>query len=387
VGIGTASPSFKLEVQGDSRIVASETNTVTTGLSIIGEGDNNNPAQINFDKSKATTKGGFKASVGAAPDRGMFFWVDNVDRMNISKTGNVGIGTQTPTKGKLEVNGSTTGYSFANVTPPYPGFGIFYSHKDAFNQSASEGDTATNGKISIHASEAVVGTMFLAFSDVRIKNVAGRSDSASDLATLMKIEVTDYSFKDIVGKGGGMHKKVLAQQVESVFPQAVRRSKDAVPDIYRHATVTDGWLALSTDLEKGQRVRLINDGHDGVYEVVSAEPGRVLTTYKAASEGDKVFVFGREVDDFRSVDYEAIAMLNVSATQEVKREKDAEVKALREQNAALTAEVASLRSELAVFAAQEKTRDAKLASIEKLLQSSQTVMARPAKAATANGQE
>ena len=29
----------------------------------------------------------------------------------------------------------------------------------------------------------------------------------------------------------------------------------------------------------------------------------------------KVFVFGQEVDDFRTVDYEAISMLNVSATQ------------------------------------------------------------------------
>ena len=32
-----------------------------------------------------------------------------------------------------------------------------------------------------------------------------------------------------------------------------------------------------------------------------------------------VFVYGREVKDFRNVDYEAIAMLNVSATQELNR--------------------------------------------------------------------
>ena len=34
---------------------------------------------------------------------------------------------------------------------------------------------------------------------------------------------------------------------------------------------------------------------------------------------DRVFVYGREVDDLRSVDYNAIAMLNVSATQELNR--------------------------------------------------------------------
>ena len=32
-----------------------------------------------------------------------------------------------------------------------------------------------------------------------------------------------------------------------------------------------------------------------------------------------MFVYGREVNDFRSVDYDAIAMLNVSATQELHR--------------------------------------------------------------------
>ncbi|MEM9259518.1 MAG: hypothetical protein AAGA62_07710, partial [Bacteroidota bacterium] len=32
-----------------------------------------------------------------------------------------------------------------------------------------------------------------------------------------------------------------------------------------------------------------------------------------------LFVYGREVDDFHTVDYEAISMLNVSATQEQQR--------------------------------------------------------------------
>ena len=31
-------------------------------------------------------------------------------------------------------------------------------------------------------------------------------------------------------------------------------------------------------------------------------------------DGD-IFVYGKEVDDFRTVDYEALSMLNVSATQ------------------------------------------------------------------------
>ena len=33
--------------------------------------------------------------------------------------------------------------------------------------------------------------------------------------------------------------------------------------------------------------------------------------------GDKVFVYGEEVDDFRTVDYEGLTTLNISATQEI----------------------------------------------------------------------
>ncbi len=54
-------------------------------------------------------------------------------------------------------------------------------------------------------------------------------------------------------------------------------------------------------------------------------------------EGEKVFVYGREVDDFLTVDYDAIAMLNVSATQQIKKEMDQELKALRFENVELRA--------------------------------------------------
>jgi hypothetical protein len=59
-----------------------------------------------------------------------------------------------------------------------------------------------------------------------------------------------------------------------------------------------------------------------------------------------VFVYGREVNDFHVVDYDAIEMLNVSATQQIEREKDAEVKFLRDENSALRDEAAALRSRL-----------------------------------------
>jgi len=172
-------------------------------------------------------------------------------------------------------------------------------------------------------------------SDRRIKNIEGRSDGAADLATLSRIEITDYTFKDVIASGNRPHKRVIAQQVEKVYPQAVSQSTAAVPDIYRQGPFVDGWVELATDLKIGERVRLIADKAEGVYEVLEVTEDKFRTDFKP--EGDKVFVFGREVDDFRTVDYDAIFMLNVSATQQIKKEKDEEVRVLR-------AEITDLKS-------------------------------------------
>ena len=92
----------------------------------------------------------------------------------------------------------------------------------------------------------VAAQEFEATSDARIKNIQGRSDNAADLLTLLGIEVTDYSYKDVITRGNLTRKKVIGQQIERVFPQAVTKVTDAVPDIYQQASIEDGWVALAT---------------------------------------------------------------------------------------------------------------------------------------------
>ena len=63
-----------------------------------------------------------------------------------------------------------------------------------------------------------------------------------------------------------------------------------------------------------EKVRLIFEDETSLFNVISADKkGFTIDTDKSG----KVFVYGREVDDFHSVDYESISMLNVSATQEL----------------------------------------------------------------------
>ena len=182
---------------------------------------------------------------------------------------------------------------------------------------------------------------------------------------MLGIEITDYRHKDVIAKGNGTYKKVTGQQVAKVFSQAVRKHTEVVPDIYQPALIQDGWVALATDLKKGERVKLITANGEGIYEVLEVAQDRFRTDFKP--EGNRVFVYGREVKDFLTVDYEAISMLNVSATQQIKKEKDEEVKALQDENTALRRQLAEQEKRLAELEAKEKVRDEKLAAIQSLL--------------------
>ena len=177
-------------------------------------------------------------------------------------------------------------------------------------------------------------------SDSRIKTQQHLSDGVSDLVALRSIQITDYRHIDVPSKGGRAQKKVIAQQVEQVYPQAVGKGKGGVPDIYKAAALKGGWVQLATDLKQGERVRLITEKGDDVYAVLEVGVGRFRTSLD--EDTDKLFVYGREVNDFRFVDYDAISMLHVSATQELYRQLEAE----RRESASLRRKFSELESSL-----------------------------------------
>ncbi len=158
----------------------------------------------------------------------------------------------------------------------------------------------------------------------------------------MQIEVTDYHLRDSITHGRRPIKKVIAQQVATIYPQAVNNDlTEVIPDIYQRAELQDGWIMLATDLQPGERVKLITEESAEIYEVKAVESGRfqvLALASRNAHLSQTVFVYGREVDDFHTVDYEALSMLNVSATQEQQRR----IEALEREKADLQLKVEQL---------------------------------------------
>lgn len=355
VGIGTSTPVRSLHVSGDARIQGPAGSPFALEI-FDGPDAGNERLTIGL----AASSGHFGASVagGDAVIRtvaGANLHLQSgsgAAALTVSDSNFVGIGTNTPTQARLVVSG---GPAINGLNGPY---------------LATTGGTFTplsHGAhlMSIHATGGIsTNDFFVASFDARIKEIVGRSESADDLATLGRIEITDYTYTDQIARGDRPHKKVIAQQVETVFPQAVTRRTDVVPDIYRAASIADGWIALETDLKVGERVKLIGKNEEGVHEVLEVAGGGFRTAFAPEGE-EKIFVYGREVDDFLTVDYDAIAMLNVSATQELNRKIETQSGEIAEKNA----KIADLEDRLAEMEERERKREALFTRMEELLES------------------
>ncbi|GAB2940123.1 hypothetical protein GCM10027048_00460 [Hymenobacter coalescens] len=277
---------------------------------------------------------------------------------------NVGIGTTAPAY-PLDVQRS--------VTPGNFNYGYL-------NGGGSTGYATNNtGPVSIRATGRVLATEFNATSDRRLKTVIGLSNAAQDLALLQQLRITDYQMRDRVQYGARLFKKVIAQEVEQVFPQAVNQHAGFVPDIYaaaiRAEVQSDSLLRLTLPAapaaaQVGQRIKLLSAGGEVVGTVKTASGQELLVRGARQLAGQPVFVFGLEHADVRTVDYEALAMLNVSATQELARkvaELEKQNATLRQQNQAQGQRLDQQQASLQSQAAQTAELAQRLQALENLL--------------------
>ena len=303
VGVGTSSPSSAMHVYGGVSALGGVPATGRgTGYSFNGSGD--------------TDGGMFSPADGT-----LTFFTNGTERIRINNTGYVGIGTTSP-EYPLDIGVTTGVRNFTWVD---------------YWEYAGSIDMGYVGGYATSVSAKILGTLLtttiLLQSDERAKNIKGISDSAEDLQTIMKLEVTDYTKKDFITHGGRLEKKLVAQQVEKHYPQAVSKHTDVVPDIYKPAEsykLNGEKLIIRLakhGLKKGEKVQLFFESYENkkkiernknVYTILSADFNTFTVNPKSkVGKNTKIFVYGREVNDFRTIDYEGIAMLNVSATQEI----------------------------------------------------------------------
>ena len=274
--------------------------------------------------------------------------VAGADRFTIDELGRVGIGSAFPNGAKLVVRGTggtVNRFNFFTHDTPETHLPDWGSRHNTGHYSADD--------MAIRTETGGILTPWLHIdSDIRIKKDIRLSDNQSDLDLINQIEIVDYSLIDSISTSKNKFKKVIAQQVNEVYPLATSLTSDYVPNVYvvaskvtpkKNGTVRIE-LPKAHDFKEGDNIHLITKEED-LYVTVNSVLSKRSFTISTEKTFDEVFVFGKKVDDFMTVDYEAISMLNVSATQELaKRVEDQEkrISELEKENSDLKSKLAKV---------------------------------------------
>lgn len=269
----------------------------------------------------------------------------------IMNDGRMGIGTISPSC-PLDVN------SFVNQSTV---------NGHLLNAFGTNGYPAGNMDITIKASHAVSAINFLAQSDNRIKNQIGITDGSKDLSLLKQLKITDYTYIDKLHMDNRVIKKVIAQQVEGVYPNAVYRTRNYIPNIYavaREIKFDNGSLQFTLnknhDLKVNDKVKWMNSKGEPIFSNVTKIVSDECFEIAYAIDIKDAFIYGKEVDDFRVVDYEALTTLNISATQELFKM----ITELQAQNEKLKIENNNTKASIESIMQQMQTLNAKVNTIE-----------------------
>ena len=270
-------------------------------------------------------------------------------------TGNVGIGTTTPSCPLHVKNSSTLGMSgfyYIWGTQPVYRYDNYTSYPNA-------------AKIGLETEWSINCGQFLNFSsDERIKCDISSVQGDTALNIVNSLDTKEYNYIDPQRKRE--HKTIgfIAQEVKEVIPNAVNIQTDYVPDELR--VIENPSFSQFTDESGNNKFKLeINDldfsgnftgkckfyvsndlsGNDEVCKEVNVETD--AKTFVFDESWNNVLLYGKEVTDFHTLDKNQIFALHHSGIQELSRKNDA-----------LTQEVATLKTENADYKARLEALEA-----------------------------
>jgi hypothetical protein len=190
-------------------------------------------------------------------------------------------------------------------------------------------------------------------SDERIKeNITDVSDNLA-LELVRNIPCRYYAYKNKSIRGAGETVGFIAQEVDSIFPMAVSKTTQFIPNEMRDLD-NISWeydnnlnkYKLSSDLEDISGVKYkfyvfndISENKQERKEVIGSSDN----TFTFDNSWNYVFCYGKEVNDFHILDKQKLFTLNFSATQEIDKIQQEEKTKL----AAAEAKIASLETQLA----------------------------------------
>jgi hypothetical protein len=293
-----------------------------------------------------TNAPGTAGSSGAPAD-------NTTERMRIKDNGNVGIGTSSPGY-PLDIGTTVTGSLSGS-------YGYL-----AQSGSGTGGSGTGNQAISVHAAGRMFALEYDAQSDRRIKTGLSHPGPSEMLEKLNKLTVTDYSYIDKLQKGDKPKRGFIAQEVEEVMPNAVHQNTDIIPSVFAAAqkvSVEYSRLLVTTPAPhgfvKGDEILLYDKANKQYHvQVAAVIDDKTFAVDDWKDNTDAIFVYGKRVNDFRSVDFDQVTALAVGAIQELAKHVSAleqENKDLRAMNQKLQKQNTTIQSDVDKLKASVET--------------------------------
>ena len=341
VGIGTTNPTSILHVGNGNRFrVANSTAEYTrVGSSDVDGGTN---TRIDIIGNTFGGASGQISYVASSTGSHIFYTTDSTtERMRITSTGNVGIGTNNPGF-RLEVA------SFSHTSFNILGYYMNQSAVGAYGGPWSNICAKFNGGV-------WCTDYFMASSDIRIKEDIQDIIDDTALQSILSIEPKTYKYVDKLIKGDKKVFGFIAQQIKDVIPEAVLIEKSYIPNIYLVADYIDYVISLSSQPTKviikvNDKIKCYDkDNKEILVEVIEVIDDLTFRIKEIEYTDTKIFVYGTFVDDFHTLNKDYIFTLNVCATQELHRRIEAQSVLLKSQGDRikdLEAKVATLMSNM-----------------------------------------
>jgi hypothetical protein len=223
------------------------------------------------------------------------------------------------------------------------------------NSSASVGETISTYAIASTASYlggqtttitpnfilGVIGTAGFSstlyiYSDKRIKKDIKKIENSLDL--IEKINPISYKYIDFVKNGTINNYGVIAQEIENIIPDIINKTTDYIPNIYKNVDKYDNELLSlyisGEEISIGDKLKIFDiNNKEHLKKVIDKNDDYITIDepIKDYEEGSKIFIYGKEINDLKNVNYEALFSINLKATQELYnliKEQDKRIKIL-----------------------------------------------------------
>ena len=328
IGIGTTTPAYLLEADGD--IYANGGWFRVSGNNGIywqslGPGwycqdaswlrtyPNGGSTGIWANNGTIATNGSFEAGYGGAagPAGGAIF------------SGYVGIATSSPGY-PLDVE-TTLWTDFSSITNGR------WLPASAGTTVSSLAVTLLSSNVSIFATGSIWGHQIISSSDRRAKENIVSRNSAEALSLINKLNPVKYNWIDPTISHQPFEDGFIAQEVEKVLPEVVSVNKEVIPNIMEmveHPVLIDNTLKFTikkeVEIHEGDILKIITEENgENKFTVASVNNHDITLNVDSKFKlAEKIFVYGKEVKDFRTVEYNKIFTVGISAIQELSKKMD-----------------------------------------------------------------